>query len=187
MKLIGFTGKMGSGKSTAIELIQLGQNKKVVTLKLAAALYDMQEFVYRRVAPVYKRPDNFVKDRKLLQWLGTEWGRDSISQSLWVDLWKESVKAHMGQDIVVICDDVRFDNEAEALINMNGTLLELSRGVPAPEGGPGYAAHPSEAGVSKKYISYTVYNTGTKEQFKQALFASPAFADLRQINQINSK
>ena len=46
MKLIAFTGKMGSGKSTAIEELRKLVNYQTANVKFAQPLYDIQEFVY---------------------------------------------------------------------------------------------------------------------------------------------
>ena len=113
MKIIAFSGKMGVGKSTAIERIYAKSNGVVHLVKFAQPLYDMQEFIYRRISSVVQRPANFTKDRKLLQWLGTDWGR-GMKETLWVDLFKAQVEKILDHNptAVIVCDDVRFDNEA---------------------------------------------------------------------------
>jgi dephospho-CoA kinase len=85
MKLIAFTGQMGSGKSTAVSTLREFADNPVHNIKFAQTLYDIQNYIYERIESVYKRPEDFIKDRKLLQWIGTEWGRGTISESLWVD------------------------------------------------------------------------------------------------------
>lgn len=174
--LIGFNGSMGVGKSTAIQALKDFVFPQEVTLiKFAQPLYDMQEFIYRRIAPVHSRPSNFTKDRKLLQWLGTDWGRDTISQSLWVSLWVDAVEELRAEDpsAIIVCDDVRFDNEAEVLkamgghiikivSNRNGDRINLSAGIPN---------HSSEAGIKNNFLDFVVENNDTVAAFEERLVA----------------
>lgn len=166
MKIIAFTGKMGSGKSTAINELKklVGQTANV---KFAQPLYDIQEMIYRRISGAYERPEGFIKDRILLQWLGTNWGRDTISPTLWVDLWKHQVSLvqELQQNVKVItCDDVRFDNEAEMVKSQGGIVVQITRKDANPDGGTGIKAHASEAGISKNLIDFTIENDyGVKE------------------------
>lgn len=171
VRLLGFAGKMGSGKSTAIKLIKEELTERSVELiKLAEPLYDIQEYIYRRISSVYKRPDDFIKDRKLLQFLGTNWGRDTISTSLWVDIWKAEV-THILQnapDILVVCDDIRFDEEASMLKALGGTLVQIQTEEKRIED-TGFSGHKSESGVDFKHVDFIIENNGTLDDLKNAL------------------
>lgn len=166
--IIGFTGKMGVGKSTAIEVLRsLSPGTRLC--KFAQPLYDMQELIYNRISSVHTRPSTFVKDRKLLQWLGTEWGRGTISESIWIDLWTDTaLKAGaLRADKLVVCDDVRFNNEAEALKALGGTVVQLlgpSRDVDA-----GIAGHASESGILPTLVTHQVHNDGTQAEFQEKI------------------
>lgn len=64
--------------------------------------------------------------RLLMQMIGTEWGRDMIGPTLWVDLWRDAVdKLPPGKPVVV--DDCRFPNEAEAAQAACGTIVRIVR------------------------------------------------------------
>jgi hypothetical protein len=171
--LIGFNGTMGVGKSTAVNLLSATAGSPVVLVKFAQPLYDMQEVVYDRIRSVYRRPSTFVKDRKLLQWLGTDWGRDTISKTLWVDLWKARVKAVQQEfsKAIVVCDDVRFDNEGEALTELGGLVVRITsdRAGDRIDTKAGIANHASEAGIAEKYLFRTIANNGTIDEFKESL------------------
>lgn len=174
MKLIGFNGKMGVGKSTAIECLRddLPASAKVKLVKFAQPLYDMQETIYRRISMVYERPGSFTKDRKLLQWLGTDWGRDTISKTLWVDLWKaEATKQSSLNNAIVVCDDVRFDNEAEAIRSLGGYVVKITsdHADNRIDTKSGITNHSSEAGISPTLIHTTVENNGTRLEFMNKL------------------
>lgn len=171
--IIAFTGKAGVGKSLAIEVLKANSGGRAVCLtKFAAVLYQIQESIYRAIAPVYQRPTTFVKDRTLLQWLGTDWGRNTISTTLWVDLWKARVAQVRSKDsdLIVVCDDCRFENEAVTVKSLDGVIVKLTSSREGFVIG-GIEGHASEAGLDPKYIDYTLDNSGTVEQFKSALVA----------------
>lgn len=175
--IIGFTGKMGVGKSTAIETIKtLCPRGGVAVVKFAQPLYDMQEFIYDRISTVHTRSECFTKDRKLLQWLGTDWGRDSISTTLWVDIWKATVAQIKAEDDGypeitkrrIICDDVRFANEAETVKALGGVVIQiiLNSAENRIDTTSGIKGHSSESGIHPSFIDHTVTNDGTKEEFE---------------------
>jgi dephospho-CoA kinase len=173
-RLIGFTGVMGCGKSTAIELLNKRAGYQGVhNVKFAQPLYDIQEFMYERISSVYERPSDFVKDRKLLQWIGTEWGRDSIKQSLWGDLWQREVE-YVRENFpgnIITCDDVRFDNEAKRFKDLGGVIIKIisDRASARITTANGISGHKSERGVDDQYVDFVIYNNGTIEEFEQQL------------------
>lgn len=174
--LIGFHGGMGVGKSTAIQALKdFVFPGEVHLVKFAQPLYDMQEFVYRRISSVHVRPETFIKDRKLLQWLGTEWGRDSISTNLWVDIWKAAVTSIQLENprAVIVCDDVRFDNEGETLKSMGGHTIKIvsNRAGDRINTQAGIANHKSEAGIRKELLDFVVDNNDTVAAFEERLVA----------------
>lgn len=174
-RVIGFSGGYGVGKSAAIDLFastfNLDEPGRLSLIKFAAPLYQMQEDIYRRIVQVYKRPPDFKKDRKLLQWLGTDWGRDTISKTIWVDLWKADAEFALRMGSTVVCDDCRFDNEAETIKSLGGLVVKITRPNAAAhaQGGTGIANHSSEAGVSPHLIDYVIANDGTLKEFEDSL------------------
>lgn len=161
-RLVAFTGKPQSGKSTAVEYFIRTENRKKKLVKFAQPLYDIQEFIYAQVEPVFRRPDDFEKDRKLLQWLGTEWGRETISQNVWVDLWKAKVTDAMNDGYLVFCDDCRFDNEAQVIKELGGTIIRILRD---DQGEESAKKHSSEKGISDIYVDVVIENNGTFEEY----------------------
>lgn len=174
--IIGFTGKMGVGKSTAISEIDLVASCPVKLVKFAQPLYDIQEFAYERISSVLARPEDFKKDRKLLQWLGTEWGR-GLREDLWVQIWTTRA-LYLSSKNVVVCDDVRFDNEAETIKALGGVVVHIlgpSRGADI-----GIASHKSEAGISPSLVDYVLTNEGDEDDFKDRV--SDLYGDLCRKN-----
>lgn len=166
MKIIAFTGPMGSGKSTAVKILK-GLTSDLELVKFAQPLYDIQEYVYSRVGKVYTRPENFIKDRKLLQFLGTEWGR-SLSSTLWIDLWKKEVtKVKCLTNSIVVNDDLRFDNEAEAVKSLGGIIIKLQTSKSRIE--KINTGHASESGIDLKYVDYLINNDGDIDDLQTEL------------------
>lgn len=171
MRLIGFSGGMGVGKSTAITTLTEILGEAPALVKFAQPLYDIQEFAYRRIEAVYQRPADFKKDRKFLQWIGTDWGRDTIDQELWVKLWQAQVNEWAVAGRVIVCDDVRFDNEARLVRAFGGHIIKIIRpdNTAHADGGIGIQNHKSEAGVDPSLVDLTLENSGSLDQFRALL------------------
>lgn len=187
MRIIAFNGSYGSGKSTAIEILKdWTQDQQLVLVKFAQPLYDIQTFAYDRIVDTYQKPNGFVKDRKLLQWLGTEWGR-GLDENLWVNIWKDTAKGRLAYArTIVVCDDCRFDNEAVAVKSMGGVVVKIQRHDSASHavGGTGIANHASESGISNQYVDYIVENNGTLDEFKESLATLYGQLDVAGTNRV---
>lgn len=88
-------------------------------------------------AIVWGEKNGGATPRRFMQMTGTEWGRDLICDTLWTDLWLRNVARTTGP---VVCDDVRFPNEADAIRTAGGFLVRVIR----PGAGGGAAGHSSE-------------------------------------------
>lgn len=136
-------------------------------IKFAQPLYDIQDFAYQRI-----NKSNTLKDRKLLQFLGTDWGRQ-IDENLWVDLWRQEARSHMFKvsnltSQIVITDDLRFDNEAKQVLDLGGRVInvecdETSRRERSPSTFSG-SNHSSESGITDSYISLRISNNSTIQE-----------------------
>ena len=114
---IGISGKMGSGKSTlAHNITKALRSMDSEIVSLATPIKDLQRTIYKRLD--LELPD--VKDRPLLIALG-EWGRGKYS-SFWLDQAVKSMQRSKSE--IVICDDVRFENEAKWFQD-NGILFRI--------------------------------------------------------------
>lgn len=133
MKLVGLSGYAGAGKSTAsAELVRMGFQRRKFAAPLkgmmralllaqgadAAERERMIEGDLKEVPTVYL---NGQTPRWAMQTLGTDWGRALISESLWADAAVRDVTGN------AVFDDVRFDNEADAIRSRGGVIIEVRR------------------------------------------------------------
>lgn len=99
--------------------------------------------------------------RRLMQTLGTEWGRELINPNLWLILAKQRLLAY-GPGMIVA--DVRFENEADWIRSQGGRIIHIER----PDA-MAVAAHASEAGVAFKDEDFRIINGGTLEDLQHTV------------------
>lgn len=147
--VIGVSGGLHSGKTTFTECLRnafLTRGKYLATIPFAAPLKELcrREFGWDG--------EKDERGRRLLQVVGTDAGR-AYNPRIWVDKWVRSALAQMGFDVVV-ADDCRFDNEAEAIHQMGGVTVRLLReGYEAPA--DQHTNHESERGISSPDYEFT--------------------------------
>ncbi len=130
------SGKQGSGKTTLAtalgeEFFRLNgfAAKQFI---FAQAIYDIQNFARGYMRDLgFERPE---KDGKLLQLLGTEWGRATIGQDVWVNTCKAQIKqwtdsARTGFVMIPIISDCRFRNEFDNFENALRIRLTCSESI----------------------------------------------------------
>lgn len=156
--LVGLCGAAGAGKDTVASMTPFNRYaladpiKKGINemLGLSPLIWYMRELKEAPIPWLGKSP------REMAQTLGTEWGRQMVHPEIWLTLamrkWDE-VRASANPTLIIT--DVRFDNEAAAIINAGGTVWRVER-----EGVPGVAAHVSEAGISRAHIGGHIKNYG---------------------------
>ena len=168
--LIGLCGAAGSGKNTVAEFLT-----EFAQIAFADPLYECVSTITG--LPVDRLKDREVKEavmphlgkspRQLLQTLGTEWGRGTVHPEIWIRIAMERA----GRRPNVVITDVRFDNEAQAIVDAGGEVWRVAR--------PGWrcladaaATHPSEAGVSNHLIARTIDNSGSLDDLRLQLSAA---------------
>ena len=148
--VIGVTGKARSGKDTLSEHLYTRLGFDCNRAAFADPVKDMLRAIGIDNIEGYKEevhPLLGVTSRKMMQTLGTEWGREAIGEDTWINLTKEKGK---GKKFLVI-SDVRFENEAN-FVRENGILLHVTgRG-----GIKGF--HKSESGVKFQLGDFRIDN-----------------------------
>jgi hypothetical protein len=148
--VVALTGVAGSGKSTlAAYLIE---RHGYVRVKFAGPLKSMCRALGLSddhiEGPLKELPTPILQGRTpryAMQTLGTEWGR-SMSQDLWTGLWQRTANDVLDNGGRVVCDDCRFDNEADTVRALGGVVIQL-------QGRGGIVgSHASEAGVDADVV-----------------------------------
>lgn len=152
IRIIGLTGRAGSGKTTAArEIVRRAQvDPEHGCVPLSLAQYFKVPAVAAGSLPakeVFGPWNKSLYTRRMLQRRGTEEGRDALGENIWLrhaeaDLYRLS---RYGIEMVVI-DDVRFLNEAEWVLAHGGILVRLAGRGAELEGSA--ADHPSEAAIA---------------------------------------
>lgn len=154
--VVAFTGWIGCGKTTAAKLLTA---RGYMLIKFAEPLKDMirslgveEEYIEgaRKNEPHPLLCGRTA--RHAMQTLGTEWGRNLIGEEFWVNAWKERASKWLGHGGLVVVDDCRFPNEAQAVKALGGKVILLTRR------GSVSSSHPSEASVAEIEHNYWVLN-----------------------------
>jgi hypothetical protein len=131
MVIILISGKQGSGKSTLAKSVgESFPERPFHQLRFAQPLYEMHDKIRSILKSYdYQNYDYSKKDGDLLQLLGTEWGREKVDQSIWVQLLLNKLR-QLPKNSIVTVEDCRFENEFDAFIGVPNCIsvrLEASR------------------------------------------------------------
>lgn len=178
-RVIGIIGEQRAGKSTVAELIRVRLISDYTILPFAMYLKDMiNALIDLEPYPSKEQTATALNNKTLrhaMQTLGTEWGRDCMGDDFWVNRWKLHIARYLNKncfrdgrrnrhDINIIADDVRFLNEANAIKEMGGMIIEVKKpGTTDPEFNEN-TAHESE--VEWRYVQpdIIIENHGTIEE-----------------------
>lgn len=174
--LIGLTGRAGCGKNTAANLLIDTAGVDALALAFADPMrYMLQELLF---AAGYHNPSTLLDERRLketalepfgcsprrlMQTLGTEWGRQMIKPTLWVDLMRQRLERERTAFELIVITDVRFDDEAQLIHTLGGEVWQIERATDA------VAAHTSEAGINPLLVTRSIDNTGTPDAMRDQL------------------
>jgi len=177
--IIGLCGPKGVGKTTYSKTIE-----DAVVFSFSSPIKKMLKVILphpgwlnRKEEPIPGFPEH-ITVRKMLQSLGTEWGRETMYPNIWIDAAMRTAEPFFGKDTVVF-DDLRFPNEGWAI-----KRWAESRGLPYKIihiSREGYEidpkeVHKSEHGLPEHFITdWVKVDENTKV---------PAYDDLMDKNQI---
>ena len=181
--IVGLAGRAGAGKTTAAQ--HLVQHHHYTRRSFAAPIktalvaldpvikietrdeYDAPMYGYINLASICDGYPGGIEDakaipdvRRLLQRMGTEVGRNLFGHDFWIDRAFDGLNKWEP----TVFDDVRFDNEAQAIRDKGGIVLLVVRSETVTD-----HTHASEAGISGHLIDAQVINNGTVDSFMQRL------------------
>lgn len=94
--------------------------------------------------------------RYLMQTIGTEWGRETVYQNIWVDVALGQINRILDTGGRVVIDDMRFENEVEMVQRNAGYTINIVRpGTGVTE------AHSSEGALKDHPFDFTLRNDGS--------------------------
>lgn len=174
--LIAFAGPKFAGKGTAAKLpLSAGYKIASFARPLKDMLVAMGLTEVDLTDPVLKETPHPLlggqTPRYAMQTLGTQWGRETIWDDIWVNLMSVRLRTMLADGGRFVFDDCRFDNEAIALRQSGAVIIEITN--PKCSYNP---AIKSEAGLSRHLITATVANDSTIEDLHVRL--SRALIDL---------
>jgi hypothetical protein len=173
--IIGLCGTAGAGKNTVAERLCL--EHKFVPVAFADPLYAAVSAITGLSVEQLQdrsRKENTLgwiscSPRKLLQTLGTEWGRNMIHEEIWVMATMQKIESSPGVNFCIT--DVRFANEAAAIKARGGVVWRVVR--------PGFgvldgetASHESERGIPDEYVDDEIVNSGSLADLHAAVDAA---------------
>jgi len=177
--IIGLSGYARSGKDEAAKVLveQYGFTRIAFADKLRDFLYALNPIINptperyfvahpapKRLREVidnygwdgYKETEHGTEIRGLLQRLGTEAGR----QTLWDSIWIDAAFADTSEDNNYVITDVRFPNEADAVKERGGVLWRIERAGVGPAN-----SHASETSLDNYEFDRRLANNGTLDDY----------------------
>jgi hypothetical protein len=112
-----------------------------------------------------------LSPRQIMQWVGTEVGR-SVYQDIWVETTIGRIQRWVNEGHSVVVTDMRFQNEAAALLKIDAALVRVVReDVETTK----EAGHASEADLDRLPYKFTLRNfPATEEQSLQKFWRNVA-------------
>lgn len=177
--LIGLTGFAGCGKDTAAGFLvrDHGFTRVALADPLRQMLYALNPIVGARGGVAVRVADlvdelgwdaakrEHQEIRALLQRLGTEAGRAVLGERVWVDL--GMLRARCVNHAIIT--DVRYMNEAHAILDSGGEVWRITRPGVGPVNG-----HVSDAGLPDEVITRTILNDGSLSDLAYAVLGAVA-------------
>jgi dephospho-CoA kinase len=160
---------MGSGKSEVAK--HLVNNHRFKLIKFAAPLKDMTRVLLHHLGvhhsdverhvegDLKEHPvalwDRSITARRIMQTLGTEW-RNMIDHDLWIEIARERIETWLTMGHNVVVDDMRFEHEMRAILEMGGRTVRVFR-----DGVKVTSKHSSEGSLDAFNLDFNISNNGT--------------------------
>lgn len=184
MQIVGLSGYARSGKDEAAKVLveEFGFVRVAFADKLREVLYALNPTVLHDIntrRKDFEKPYKYLQDvideygwdgyketvwgpeiRRLLQRLGTEAGR----QTLWDSIWVDATFAGLAEDAKVVVTDCRFENEAQAVKERGGQMWRVNRTGVGPANN-----HPSETSLDDWNFDWIIKNDTTLEEYHETI------------------
>lgn len=170
IKLIALSGKAKCGKDTfaraLVEKFSYRQHSFAEPIYRMLNSLPYLEHLRSQMDDKEKESDNGfygISPRRMLQTLGTEWGRNQINQNLWIWLMEDKInrKIDVLRHGAFVISDLRFTNEAEWVRKQGGLVVRIHRNHEL-----GVSRHVSEDGFPLRAQDVRISNDGTIEDFE---------------------
>lgn len=182
MEVIALSGFARSGKDEVSNILvkEFGFKKVAFADKLREVLYALDPWVVgynnktggNEIRALHGVIDEFGWDgykesmygseiRRLLQRLGTEAGRETLWDSIWID----AALTGRDEDAKIVISDARFINEFEAVISRGGYVWRVDR----PGIGPANDHKSETEAIGYEKFSMQIYNDGDLEDLRQVV------------------
>lgn len=183
MEIIALSGFARSGKDEAAKVLveDFGFTRVAFADKLREVLYQLNPVVlYDGVKDQYAKGTWYVQDvidmfgwdhyketgfgneiRRLLQRLGTEAGR----QTLWDSIWIDAALTGLPEDAKVVVSDARFFNEFDAVRERGGEVWRIER----PGVGPANEHASEMEAIGYPHFKYVIENEGSLEDWREKI------------------
>lgn len=177
-KIIAFTGPACAGKDLtaeimATQMLKRDPNVRIRTLSFAAPIkqavaailgcseYDFDDRQFKE-GSLKDSHGLDTSPRKMMQLLGDDYARQMIDKDIWLKIADNRYTqcVNYGAHYLFITD-CRYDNEAEWVLENDGSVLYIDRPDVAP-----VATHVSEAGLSRPPC-YVVNNSGSIDDLRR--------------------
>lgn len=170
--IIGLTGKKRSGKDTSAQILQEyyeTQNLKVERFAFAGPLKEAVRVIFFpelieikddiKELPV-KKYDNRTP-RQMFQYIGDR------CRDYDIDIFLKNMLTRINNsnaDIKIVTD-IRYDNEAQLVKNIGGTIIKIERETNSKDN------HSSEMGIDSTFIDFSIQNNSDIEKLKKKLIS----------------
>lgn len=175
-RIIGLTGFKRTGKDTAAEVIakMLGYDRVQFAGPLKEMLRTLLRYQGVSEAGIEACVEGDLKEapapvlggktpRLAMQTLGTEWGRQTLSDTIWVD----TALGRAGDaENGALITDVRFLNEAEAVKAAGGVIIRIERAEVGLK-----SDHPSEVEIPQIEADFVLRNDTNRASFQDEVAA----------------
>lgn len=158
--IILISGPQGSGKDTLADALKVQienrLKKKVFKHKFATVIYEMHDATLK-ILEKYGVKHSITKCGPLLQYLGTEFGRNTFGDNIWCEITRYMIQSDLASspNSVCIVSDCRFENEFNYFPEALRIRLECAEEIrkPRTHSWRTNTSHPSETALNN-YAGY---------------------------------